>query len=182
MCIWRLLKVQTLKFETSNLFFRLWIKCLSDCALLGIFEELFWMCFFWWLCCSFHVCIDKDVYVWMLPKFQTLISRQQTCFALCEVKSNPMTLVWIFLKSYFDCASFGGGLAHFRCVLVEMCGFENCISSKYWLQDNHLVLQFVRWVPIRLLCFGSCWKTVSIVLLLVVVLFDFNVYQLSYNS
>ena len=50
----------------------------------------------------------------MLPKFQTLnqISRQQTYFALYEVNSNPMTLVWIFLKNYFDCASFGGGLAH----------------------------------------------------------------------
>ena len=47
-----------------------------------------------------------------------------------------MTLVWIFLKSYFDCASFGGGLAHFICVLAEMCGFENCSSSIIRHLDN----------------------------------------------
>ena len=89
-------QVPNINFKTSNLFLRLWINCLSDCPLLGIFEELFWMRFYGWLYCSFQVCVDKDVCVWMLPKFQTLISRQQTCFALCEVNSNPMTLVWIF--------------------------------------------------------------------------------------
>jgi hypothetical protein len=57
------------------------------------------MCFFWWLCCSFQLCIDIDLCVWMLPKFQTLISRQQTWFALCEVSSNPITLVHIGLVS-----------------------------------------------------------------------------------
>ena len=48
-------------------------------------------------------------------------------FCIWEVSINPMTLVWTFLKSYYDCASFGGGLAHFRCVLAEMCGFENLV-------------------------------------------------------
>ena len=99
------------------------------------------MCFFWWLCCSFQVCIDRDVYVEMLPKFQTLISKQQTCFALCEVNFNPMTLVWIFLKSYFNCASFGGGLDHFK--------FENYSSSIIRHLDNTTFFSFPKRIILK---------------------------------
>jgi hypothetical protein len=135
------------------LFFRLWVKCLSNCPLLGIFEELFWMCFFWWLCGSFQLCIDRDLCVWMLPKFQTLISRQQTCFALCEVRSNPMTLVHIglvrrmctlvlHLKEY----SFLYMAKYLKCVFMKYLVIVTTKSnlSYYWICDTSIIRPFSR--------------------------------------
>ena len=40
-----------------------------------------------------------------------------------------LTFFWVILKSYFEIASFGSCIAHFRCVLTKMCAFECCPSG-----------------------------------------------------
>ena len=61
-----------------------------------------------------------------------------------EVSFNPITMFYTLLERYFDCASFGGGLAKFQFVLAKICAFEGCLVFKHSFQDNKLVLHFVR--------------------------------------
>ena len=121
MNISRLSKFQTFilwhQSDIRNFWGRYYLIRLSDYPFLHLYGKPWWLRFFSWKCCSISTCIGRDMCDWNLPKFQTFISRQQSYSAMSEVNSNPITMFYIFLEIYFDCASFGG-LAKFHFVLA----------------------------------------------------------------
>ena len=110
-------------FQDNNLILQCLRSILINYHVLHIAGKIFWLCFFWWWSCRIPVCIGIDMCIWRLPKFQTLILRHQTCFSGCELSACPIALFWVFLKSYFECVSFGGCVAH---------------VSVYWQRCMHL--------------------------------------------
>ena len=107
---------------------------------------------------------------------QAFISGHQSNFEIFEVTFYPITLFYTFMENHDDYASFYGSVAQFQHVLAKICVIEIFLSSGHSFQDNNLSLQCLRSVLIQLPCSTYCWKNILIVLPLVVVLPNSNLY------
>ena len=109
---------------------------------------------------TFHFCNGNFVQFWVelaklwafegMLSFLQLISRQRSTFSYSEISSYLIFLIYTWLKSCWNCTSFGGSFPQFWVVLAGWLLFEGWLSSRSLFQNNNLLFAHfkVNYAPI----------------------------------